>query len=92
MHEEMKTWEWDQVDSELSEIGVELTWESEAAGDTREGSRDEMVKISIGWGGELEGSEADIVEGLVVNAHDIIGVLDELMDGKGGVVWLNNGI
>ena len=36
-HEEMKSWEWDQVDSELSEIGVQLTWESEAAGDTGEG-------------------------------------------------------
>merc|ERR1712061_772341 len=30
--------------------------------------------------------------GFVVNAHDIIGVLDELMDGKGGVVWLDDGI
>jgi hypothetical protein len=37
-HEEMESWEWDQVDSELSEIGVKLSWESEAAGDTREGS------------------------------------------------------
>ena len=91
-HEEVETWEWDEVDSKLSEIGVELTWESEAAGDTGEGGGDEMVQISVGWGGELEGSEADIVKGLVVNAHDIIGVLDELMDGKGGVVWLNNGI
>ena len=33
-HEEMESWEWDQVNSELSEIGVKLTWESEAAGDT----------------------------------------------------------
>merc|ERR1711933_411994 len=88
----MESWEWHEVDSELFQVRVELTWESEAAGDTREGSRDEMVEISIGWGGELEGSEADIVEGLVVNAHDIIGVLDELMDGEGGVVWLNDGI
>ena len=51
-----------------------------------------MVKITIGWGGELEGSEADIVKGLVINAHDLISVLDELMDGKGGIVWLNDGI
>ena len=51
-----------------------------------------MIKITIGWGGELEGSEADIVEGLVINAHNLIGVLDELMDGKGGVVGLNNGV
>ena len=76
----MESWEWNQVNSELSEIGVKLTWESEAAGDTGESSRDQMVKITIGWSGELEGSEADIVEGLVINAHDLIGVLDELMD------------
>jgi len=91
-HEEVETWEWDEVDSELSEIGVKLTWESEAAGNTGESSRDEMVKITIGWGGELEGSEADIVKSLVINAHDLIGVLDELMDREGSVVWLNDGI
>ena len=51
-----------------------------------------MVKITIGWGGELEGSEADIVKSLVINAHNLIGVLNKLMDGEGGVVWLNNGI
>jgi len=91
-HEEMETWEWDKVDSELSEIGVKLTWESEAASDTGESSRDEMVKITIGWGGELEGSEADIVKGFVINAHDLIGILDELMDREGSVIWLNDGI
>ena len=88
----MESREWDEVDSELSEIGVELTGESEAAGDTGEGGRDEMVKITVGGGGELEGSEADIVKSLVINAHDLIGVLDELMDREGGVVRLNDGI
>ena len=92
LHEEVETWEWDKVDSELSEIGVELTWESEAAGETGESSGDEMVEITVGWGGELEGSETDIVQSLVIDAHNLIGVLDELMHGKGGVVWLNNGI
>merc|ERR1719424_2314277 len=91
-HEEMESWEWDEVDSELSEIGVELTWESEAASDTGEGGGDEMVKITVGWGGELEGSEADIVKGFVINAHNLIGVFDKLMDREGSVVWLNNGI
>jgi hypothetical protein len=51
-----------QVDGELSEIGVELTGESEA-GESGEGGGDEMVKITVGGGGELEGSEADIVAG-----------------------------
>merc|ERR1739838_1231957 len=88
----METRERNQVHSELSQVGVELTGESEAAGDTGESSRNEMVKITIGRGGELEGSEADIVKGLVINAHNLIGVLDKLMDREGGVVRLNDGI
>ena len=51
-----------------------------------------MVKITICWGSELEGSEADIIKGFVINAHNFISVFDQLMDGKGGVIWLNNGI
>ena len=88
----MESWEWNKVDSELSEIGVKLSWESEAASDTGESSRDEMVKITVGWGGELKGSEADIVKGFVINAHNLIGVLNKLMDGEGGVVRLDDGI
>ena len=88
----MESWEWDQVDSQFSEIGVELTWESEAAGDTGESGGNEMVKITVGWGGELKGSEADIIKGFVINAHNLIGVFDKLMDREGSVVWLNNGI
>ena len=51
-----------------------------------------MVKITIGGGGELKGSEADIVKSLVIDAHDLICIFDQLMDGKGGIVWLNDGI
>ena len=51
-----------------------------------------MVKITVGGGGELEGSEADIVKGFVINAHNFIGVFDELMDREGGVVGLDDGI
>ncbi len=76
----MKTWEWDEVDSELSQVRVELTWESQAAGDTREGSGHKMVEITVGWGGELKSSEADIIKSFVINAHNLIGVFDELMD------------
>jgi hypothetical protein len=88
----MESGEGDQVNCELSEIGVELSWESKAASDSGKCGRHEMVEISIGGGGELEGSEADIIKGLVINAHNLIGILDELMHRKGGVVWLNNGI
>merc|ERR1711976_666934 len=81
-HEEMKSREWNQVHSELSEIGVQLSWESEAAGNTGESGRDEMVKITVGWGGELEGSEADIVKSFVINVHNLISVPNKLMDGE----------
>ena len=88
----METGEGDQVDSELAEIGVELTGETEAASGTGESGGDEMVQITVGGGGELEGTEADIVEGLVINAHNLVGVLDKLMHGEGGVVGLDDGI
>merc|ERR1712228_728484 len=88
----MESGEWDQVDGEFPEVGVELTGEPDGAGGTGHGNGDEMVKITIGGGGELKSSEADIVEGFVIDDHALIGVLNELMDGEGGVVWLNNGI
>ena len=40
-----------------------------------------MIEIAVGGGGELEGTEADIVKSLVIDAVRLVGVLDELMDG-----------
>jgi len=91
-HEEMKPGEGNKVDSELPEIGVELTGEPDGAGSTRHSDRNEMVQITIGGGGQFEGPEADIVEGLVIDDHALIGVFDELMDREGGVVGLDNGV
>jgi len=39
-----------------------------------------VIKITIGGGGELKGSEADIIEGLVIDDHALISILNELMD------------
>jgi hypothetical protein len=91
-HEEVEPWEWNHVDGQFSEISVQLTWESKAGGDTRHSGGDEVVQVTISWGGEFQGSEADIVEGLVINTVGLIGVLDELMDGESGVVWLDDGV
>jgi hypothetical protein len=75
-HEEVQSGEGDEVDSQLSEIRVELTGESEAAGDSGHGGGDEMVQISVSWGGELEGSEADVIKSLVVNDHALISIFN----------------
>jgi len=91
-HEEVKTREGNHVDSELAKISIELSREAQASGDTRHGGRDKMVEISVGRGGELEGTEADVVESLVVNAVGLVGVLNELVDGKCSVVGFDDGV
>jgi len=91
-HEEVETGEGDKVDSEFSQVRVQLSWESKAACNSRDGSRDQVVKITISGGGELQGSETDIVQGFVVDAHNLISVFNELMDGKSSIVWFNDGI
>jgi hypothetical protein len=51
-----------------------------------------VVQVTISGGSEFQSSEADIVKGFVINAHNFIGIFDQLMDGKGGIVGLNDGI
>ena len=51
-----------------------------------------MVQVSVCWGGQLQSPEADVVESLVVDAKRFVCVLDQLMDGQGGVVGLNDGV
>lgn len=47
-----------------------------------------MVQVAIGGRGEFQGSEANIVEGLIVDTEGFVGVFDQLVDGQGGVVRL----
>ncbi len=51
-----------------------------------------MVQVSVGGGGQFQSSEADVVEGFVVNDHALVGVFDQLMDGEGGVVRFDDGV
>ena len=45
-----------------------------------------MIKISIGWCGKLQGTEANVIEGFIVNAEGFICVFYQLMNGQCGVV------
>jgi hypothetical protein len=90
--EEVEAGERDQIDSKLAKVRVELTRETKTAGYSRHAGRAQVVQVSVGRGGELEGAEADVVQGLVIEAHALVGVLNELVNGKGGVVWLNNSV
>ena len=79
-HEEVETWEGNHVYSQFTEIGVQLTWETQTGGYSRHGSRDEMVQVTVCWGGEFQGSEANIVQSLVINTVGLICVLNKLVD------------
>ena len=76
----METGEGDQVDCEFSQVRVQLTWESKTASNSGHGGGDQVVKITVGGGGQFKGSEANIIEGFVIDDHALIGVLDQLMD------------
>ena len=51
-----------------------------------------MVEVTIGWGGQLQGAEADVIEGLIVNAVCLVRVLDQLVDREGGIVRLHDSV
>ena len=90
--EEMQTWEWNHVDSELAEIRIQLTRKPEAGGDTAHGCGHQVVEVSISRGGQLQGSEADVVQGFVVDTECLVGILDKLVDGERSVVRFDNRI
>ena len=75
-HEEMETWERNHVHSQLPQVGVELTRESETGGDTGHDGGHEVVEISIRWGAELESPHTNVVQGLVIDTEGLIRVLN----------------
>ena len=90
--EEMQTRERDHVDSELAQVRVQLARETETSSDTRHDGGDQMVHITEGDAGQLEGLLADFVESMVVNTESLVRVLDQLVNRQGGIVRLNDGV
>mmetsp|Transcript_6982 Transcript_6982/g.11591 ORF Transcript_6982/g.11591 Transcript_6982/m.11591 type:complete len:399 (-) Transcript_6982:117-1313(-) len=90
--EEMETWEWNHVDSQFSEIAVELSRETERAGGSSDGIRNEVVQVTVTWVSQLESTEADIVKGFVIKSKALVSVLNQLVDGESSVVRLNNSV
>merc|ERR1712115_717479 len=61
-HEEVEPGEGDHVDGQLPQVSIELAGEPEAGGDTGHGEGNQVVQVTIGGGGQLQGPEADVVE------------------------------
>jgi hypothetical protein len=48
-----------------------------------------MIEVTVGWGGQLQRTEANVVKCFVVNAESLICVFCELMHRQSGVVRLD---
>ena len=78
-HEEVQTWEWHKVHCNLAQVAVQLSWETQAAGHTTHSSRHQVVQVTVCWCGQLQSSEANIVQCFVVKQEGLIRVLHQLM-------------
>ena len=88
---EVNTWVWHEVGLELGDIDVEGTIETERGGEGRDDLGDETVEVGVGRTLNVETTTADIVESLVIEHDGDVGVLEEGVGRKDGVVWLNDG-
>ena len=70
----------------------DLAWEPETRRNARHCGRHKMVEITVCWRRQLECSETDIVQSLVVNTECLVCVFNKLMDWQSGIVWLDNGV
>ncbi len=51
-----------------------------------------MIEVAVGRSGELERSEADVVQGLVVDADSCIRAPQQIFNAKASAVRFNNSV
>merc|ERR1719440_875027 len=91
-HEEMETWERNQVHCNLAEVTVQLPRKPEAASNATHRSTHEVVEISICRRGQLQCAEANVIKRFIVEQEALVSILNKLVKRKHGVVWLDNGV
>ena len=78
-HEKVETRERNHVDCQFAEVGVELSGETEAGGDAGHCDGDEVIQVAVSGRRQLERAEANVVQGLVVDAVRFVSVFHQLM-------------
>ena len=76
----METGEGDHVDRQLPQVSIELAREPEAGGHAGHGEGHQVVEITVCGGGKFQGSKANVIEGLVIDAVCLVCVLHKLVD------------
>ena len=91
-HEKVQTRERDEVHRELAQDQRSADPGSAGTRDAGHDRGDEVVQVAERRRRQLQGAEADVVQGLVVKDHALVGVLDELVHGERRVVRLDDGV
>lgn len=71
----------------LAQITVQLPGEAKRACDATDGSRDEVVEVSVGESEELEYAEADMVPCLVIKRETLVGVISTSCCTESEALW-----
>jgi len=69
-----------------------LAGEAQTGSDAGDGCWDKVVEIAISWSGQLECTEADVIQSLVVDAERLVRVFNKLVYGQSCIVWLHDHI
>jgi len=70
--EEVEPWEWNHVHCQFSKIRVQLSRKSETSCHTGHCEGNEMIQIPVGWRRKLQSPEANVIQGFIVNAVDLV--------------------
>ena len=89
-HEEVKSREWNHVDGQLAQVGVQLAGETQACRDAGHGGRHKVVEVAVRRSAQFQRAETNVIQRLVVDAVCLVGVFHQLVDGQCRVVRLDN--
>ena len=88
---EMDTGVGHQVGLEFSDIDVKGTVESQRGGKGGDNLSDESVQVGVSGSFDVQLSSADVIDGFVIEDNGNVGMFQQRVGGKNGVVRLNNG-
>mmetsp|Transcript_155898 Transcript_155898/g.498249 ORF Transcript_155898/g.498249 Transcript_155898/m.498249 type:complete len:309 (+) Transcript_155898:166-1092(+) len=91
-HEEVQPGERDEINGDLAQVAVQLPREAQACGHAAHRRAHQVVEVTIGGCGQLQGAEADVVERLIVEQEALVGIFDELVKRQDGVVGFHHGV
>jgi len=88
---EMDTGVGHQVGLEFSDIDVKGTVESQRGGKGGDNLSDESVQVGVSGSFDVQLSSADVIDGFVIEDNGNVGMFQQRVGGKNGVVRLNDG-